>query len=121
LQRRLSTTILPEYPQDEIKSILIEKGINDAKANQMTYAWCSNREHAIKNNLSPAPNFRDLMNLVKKDELASKKLKQLEKNYSSFDKEVCTKSYKNLKFFKDKSNTDLENISKDFSSLLPKS
>ena|GEM_PF-2170317 len=64
LQRRVITTELPEYHADEIKTILLAKGVSSQEALSMVEAYESNRAHAIKNNWSPVPNFRHLIDLA---------------------------------------------------------
>ena len=64
LLRRLISTQLPEYTSDEIKIILLAKGINSDEADSMIEAYEETRAFAIKNRLSPAPNFRHLIRLA---------------------------------------------------------
>ncbi|MDF1827456.1 MAG: AAA family ATPase [Legionellaceae bacterium] len=64
LQRRMMTTELPEYHPDEIKTILLAKGVPNQEAEGMVEAYESNRAYAIKNNLSPVPNFRHVIDLA---------------------------------------------------------
>jgi hypothetical protein len=64
LQRRLISTTMPEYPADEIKTILLGKGVEAIEADAMIQSYEMNRSFALNNQLSPAPNFRNLMNLA---------------------------------------------------------
>jgi hypothetical protein len=64
LQRRLITTTLPEYTSSEIHSILCSKGIAVNEAELMIEIYESKRNQAIHDNLSPIPNFRNLMTLA---------------------------------------------------------
>jgi len=64
LQRRVITTVLPEYTPDELKVILQAKGINAVEAVSMVEAYEANRAYAIKKGLSPVPNFRNLIDLA---------------------------------------------------------
>ena len=64
LQRRLMTIELPEYSSEEIKTILLAKGIQDLEVDAMVEAYESNRAYAIQKNLSPVPNFRNLIDLA---------------------------------------------------------
>jgi hypothetical protein len=66
LQRRLITTELPEYHVDEIKTILLAKGVSSLEAESMVEAYESNRAYAIRQNLSPVPNFRHVIDLADK-------------------------------------------------------
>jgi uncharacterized protein YjbI with pentapeptide repeats len=64
LLRRLISTQLPEYTPDEIKIILLAKGVNSDEADSMIKAYEETRAIATKNRLSPAPNFRNLIRLA---------------------------------------------------------
>ncbi len=93
LQRRLITTELPDYTSNEIKTILFAKGVDEIEADLMIAAYESNRRVALANNLSPAPNFRHLMQLSD-DHLRSQKitgalnrsLKALKSSYIGYSK-----------------------------------
>lgn len=61
LLRRCINIDLPEYSPDEIKTILLGKGVKLDEAESMMAAYEENRAFAIKNRLSPVPNFRNLM------------------------------------------------------------
>ncbi len=62
--RRCISHDLPEFKPDEIIEILVSKGISPAEAKAMTDAYEKNRVYAKKNQLSPVPNFRNLIKLV---------------------------------------------------------
>ncbi|NDH09891.1 MAG: hypothetical protein EBY16_09885, partial [Gammaproteobacteria bacterium] len=64
LLRRVISTTLPEYEPAEIGHILKNKGVPAPVADDMMTAYEKKRAHAIKNLLSPVPNFRHLMTLV---------------------------------------------------------
>lgn len=64
LQHRLITTVLPEYTKEEMKIILIGKGVELAEAEAMIQAYETNKQYAIKHHKSPVPNFRNLMTLA---------------------------------------------------------
>jgi hypothetical protein len=64
LLRRLISTQLPEYTRDEIKIILVAKGIESNEADSMIEAYEETRAFAIANRRSPVPNFRDLIRLA---------------------------------------------------------
>jgi hypothetical protein len=64
LSRRLISVALPEYPPDEIMSILLSKGIPAETAGKMLKAYEERRTFATINQCSPIPGFRDLMNLA---------------------------------------------------------
>jgi len=65
LQRRLINTELPEYKPEEIKSILLAKSIKKEDVESLVEIYENSRTYALKNHLSPAPNFRNLINLAK--------------------------------------------------------
>lgn len=67
LSRRMITKELPLYPDKEMLSILIDKGISKAEANDMITAFNKNIKYATINHLKPIPCFRDLIELA--DEL----------------------------------------------------
>ena len=62
--RRCISHDLPEFKPDEIIEILVSKGISPAEAKAMTDAYEKNRAFAKKNQLSPVPNFRNLIELA---------------------------------------------------------
>jgi len=62
--RRCITHQLPEYKPDDIQHILVSKGIILEEAQAMTEAYEKNRVYAVKHQLSPAPNFRHLIELA---------------------------------------------------------
>lgn len=64
LQRRTITVTLPEYESSEIKEILLKKGVEEFDAKYMVDVYQERRQFAIKQRLTPAPNFRDLMRLA---------------------------------------------------------
>ncbi len=66
LARRLITTLLPSYSHDEMKSILIKKGINEENASLMVTSYENNVNKARQEHLSPAPTFRDLIRLAER-------------------------------------------------------
>ncbi len=67
LQRRLIMSILPEYTPNEMITILPAKGVDAIDAEAMIDAYEENRAYAIRQQLSPLPNFRDLMHLAESD------------------------------------------------------
>lgn len=77
LKRRLITTKVPAYITEEMHEILISKGISREKAILMVDAYNKNVERAEKENLSPAPTFRDLMNVADEEIKAKLALKEL--------------------------------------------
>ncbi len=86
--RRCITHDLPEYHFNEIVSVLISKGITFEVAEEMTKAYEKNRDYAIKNQLSPVPNLRNLIQLA--DEMESK---------SNECKSSTTQRLSNMSFF----------------------
>ena len=62
--RRCITHQLPEYKPEEIQHTLVSKGISLEEAQAMTEAYEKNRIYAVKHQLSPAPNFRHLIELA---------------------------------------------------------
>ncbi|MDR3442794.1 MAG: AAA family ATPase [Legionella sp.] len=64
LQRRVITTILPEYRPDEMNTILLAKGVEATEASSMVHAYEKNRRYALNNQVHPVPNFRNLMNVA---------------------------------------------------------
>jgi MoxR-like ATPase len=78
IRRRCITHDLPEYKPEEIQHTLVSKGIPPNEAQAMTEAFEKNRIYAIKNQLSPVPNFRHLV------ELAHNQLKATEDSILSF-------------------------------------
>ncbi len=67
LQRRLMAVELPEYSNNEMKVILIQKGVNALDADIMVNAYEKNRTHAIQHHLIPIPTFRDLMRVAENE------------------------------------------------------
>jgi MoxR-like ATPase len=64
LLRRLITSTLPEYSDNEMRSILKNKGIAPEEVELMINIYQSKREQAIKEHLNPIPNARNLINLA---------------------------------------------------------
>lgn len=64
LARRLTTVELPVYSQDEIKSILMAKGITTADALSISVAYQKQVDYAKKHHLMPPPTFRDVLKLA---------------------------------------------------------
>lgn len=75
LSRRVITVNLPQYPAKEMQDILVQKGVNSHNARDMVVALQKNQARASKENLSPAPNFRDLIRLAK-NHIKSESLQQ---------------------------------------------
>ncbi|NDH10024.1 MAG: hypothetical protein EBY16_10570 [Gammaproteobacteria bacterium] len=74
--RRCITHQLPEYKPEEIEHTLVSKGISPEKAQELIAAYQTNRDYAIKHQLSPVPNFRNLIELaealiLKKEEISN--------------------------------------------------
>jgi hypothetical protein len=65
ISRRVTTSVLPEHPQDELTAILINAGLNQPEAQQLTAIYQEQREHAKSHHLSPAPNLQDLLRHAK--------------------------------------------------------
>ncbi len=65
LARRLITTVLAPYSEEEMVSILIEKGIEPKLAHTMVEIYNIKLEEARLKNLNPAPTFRDLLRTAK--------------------------------------------------------
>lgn len=61
LARRLITTVLPDYPTQEMVDILVNKGMNTQRANQLVNAYEQSVSIAQKEHLNPVPVFRDLI------------------------------------------------------------
>jgi hypothetical protein len=61
LARRMTTVELPPYPLEEIRSILINKGLSAPQSLAMAESFIKQWNHAQEHHLSPAPTFRDLM------------------------------------------------------------
>jgi hypothetical protein len=66
LSRRVITVELPQYPANEMQDILVQKGVSSHNARDMVVALQKNQARASNENLSPPPNFRDLIRLAKK-------------------------------------------------------
>ena len=64
LSRRMTTIELPDYSPQEMYSILISKGLPKKEASLLVHAYEQQVEYAGKNHLSPAPTFRDLLNIA---------------------------------------------------------
>ena len=64
LLRRMTTVILPEYDTNEIRSILVHKGIFYWDAVVMADAYQNKLDEAKKFHLSPMPCLRDLLKLA---------------------------------------------------------
>lgn len=65
LLRRVITVTLPGYTLDEMKHILVSKRIDEHEADAMLDAYQTQRDYAKKHRLSPAPDFRSLIDLAK--------------------------------------------------------
>jgi hypothetical protein len=55
---------LLEYTPDEMKTIIMTKGVEAMEADAMIVAYEKNRMFAISNKLSPVPNFRNLITVA---------------------------------------------------------
>lgn len=66
LQRRVITTVLPEYTAGEMQHILVKKGVDEYDAHSMVTAYVKQRTYATINHLTPIPNFRNLMELAER-------------------------------------------------------
>ncbi|KTD52732.1 hypothetical protein [Legionella quateirensis] len=64
LSRRMITEQLPLYPQNEMRSILMQKGVDKYIAQDMIKAFLKNKQKAENKRLSPGPTFRDLLRLA---------------------------------------------------------
>jgi MoxR-like ATPase len=62
LLRRVVSAQLPTYTEQEMRSILIQKGLDEPKAQALIDAYMHNRKIAAAQNLKPPPCFRDLLN-----------------------------------------------------------
>lgn len=71
LARRLLKTELPEYPQQELVQILVEKGLVEAKATSLVQCYQKQLAYAKQNQLTPPPTFRKLLQVA--NELISNK------------------------------------------------
>ena len=66
LARRLITTPLPPYNNEEMKTILVQKGLDPTEASSMVEAYEKNRTKAQQEHLKPVPTFRDLSRLAER-------------------------------------------------------
>ena len=66
LARRLITTELPPYTKEEMQAILVTIGLHATDAASMVEAVEQNRVKAQKEQLKPAPTFRDLLRLAQR-------------------------------------------------------
>jgi len=96
LKRRIITTKIPAYTMEEMHEILISKGISREKAILMVNAYTKNVERAEKENLSPAPTFRDLMKVADEEIKIKSKSKELQEPL--IEKSVV--DYEPFSFFK---------------------
>ncbi len=71
LQRRITTMTIPEYHHDEMKQILLIKGIHEQIADDMITSYLERRTYAKARQLSPVPCFRDLLKLANTQIVAS--------------------------------------------------
>lgn len=75
LSRRLITIELPPYPKEEMQAILINRGLKKEQSEQLLEAYNNKLRQAKTNNLSPAPNFHNLLrlaeNLIKENRVAA--------------------------------------------------
>ncbi|MGQ3887741.1 AAA family ATPase [Legionella sp. CNM-1927-20] len=67
LSRRLITTTLTPYPTQEMVNILVSEGLPAERAKVMVQAFENQVAFATQHRFSPAPNFRDLIHLAKKE------------------------------------------------------
>jgi hypothetical protein len=61
LARRFLTVNLPQYPQEEVEAILVDKGVQKYKINALAKAFATNLQKAARENLKPSPTVRDLL------------------------------------------------------------
>ena len=73
-KRRVITYNLPQYPHEEMVSILVHEGLDLISAIKMVDIFTSLVDHAHKNYLTPVPTFRNLLRLAR----ISKNSKQAE-------------------------------------------
>ena len=64
LSRRMTQTEFPPYTTNEIRDILLGKGLLENTATHLAEIYQSQVEHAKAHHLSPAPTFRDLLRLA---------------------------------------------------------
>lgn len=60
MRRTLGLTLSP-YSKEEMQDILMKKGLEPVVAERLVWAYEKQRQHALSNNLSPIPTFRDLL------------------------------------------------------------
>lgn len=66
LARRNITEEVRPYPDNEMKQILVNKGLHKGQAIAINQAFNTNQQKAKAMNLSPVPTFRDVINLANK-------------------------------------------------------
>lgn len=98
LARRLITLSLPEYPQEEIKEILIVRGLESELAGILAAAFMKNVKKAKEEHLIPSPTFRDLLRLADKILLAEKCLRETTEKSKGKEKLVEKKPVEPLSF-----------------------
>lgn len=65
IKRRVMTINLPEYTADEMKTILLDKGVDKDVASHLVQAYQFNKKKAQTEHLTPEPTFRDLKRAAK--------------------------------------------------------
>ena len=92
LARRLTAVELPPYSLDEIRTILIARGMRASDTLSLAQAFIKQVNYAKQNHLTPAPTFRDLLKradaVMKGHVLASTPLETTEISLSE-KKEIC--------------------------------
>lgn len=87
LKRRTVKLHLEHYNSSEMEFILVKKGLAHSMAQNLVSAFVEQKSFAIKNQLTPVPNFRDLLRASKhclkaySDKPFLNMLKQIEKNH----------------------------------------
>ena len=66
LECRTTKKELPDYPREEMYSILLKIGLPEKKASDLVLAYEIQKNYAVANHLNPIPNFRDLMKAGKR-------------------------------------------------------
>lgn len=64
LARRMITTVLPPYTANEMVDILVDRRVEKKSAELLVNIYINKLKEANQGNLTPAPNFRDLLRVA---------------------------------------------------------
>ncbi|MBA2655499.1 MAG: AAA family ATPase [Tatlockia sp.] len=92
LMRRMMPVELPLYPAKELKTILIKRGIERKRGKAMINAYQRKRAQAKREQLSPAPTVRTLINVADDRIKAIGKITEIKKSEKRHKKEPVNNS-----------------------------